>query len=144
MFRALRDGAGGREPEGGFTLIELLIVVVIIGILAAIVVTAVGSSTTNTMTASCQTDFREVQSAVEAYRVERGAYPTAVTALVSSNPGLAPTGAWLREPPYLAGHFQIVVSSDAQGTVSVYSAPASGPAQPVSSNATSISACGAV
>lgn len=143
---------GRTEGESGFTLIELLIVVVILGILAAITVMAIGNSSADTMTAACQTDYREVQSAVEAYKVEHGSYPTvpgddAITVLIETQP--TPTGAWLRDLPYYAGHFQIVVSADGSGTVAVYTAPQATPSadgsvsggSPLTGDPSNISAC---
>lgn len=157
------DRASGDQRDGGFTLIELLIVVIILGILAAIVVMAIGNSTADTMTAACQTDYREVQTALEAYKVENGSYPeagvtpgvgsgvsNAIIALVRSVP--TPTGAWLRDPPYYSGHFQIVVPADGSGTVAVYTAPQANPSEdgsvsdgsPLGSDPGDISACEAV
>lgn len=65
--------------EGGFTLIELLIVIVILGILAAIVVFAVQNLTGSSVQASCRSDFKTVESALETYKAQLGAYPTGAT-----------------------------------------------------------------
>ena len=65
--------AEGRE--GGFTLVEALIVIVILGILAGIVVFAVQSLTGSGVQASCSTDFKTVQTALEAYKAQMGGYP---------------------------------------------------------------------
>jgi general secretion pathway protein G len=62
--------------EGGFTLIELLIVIVILGILAAIVVFAVQNLTSSSAKASCGSDFKTVETAVEAYKSQMGNYPS--------------------------------------------------------------------
>ena len=61
--------------EGGFTLIELLIVIVILGILAAIVVFAVQNLTSSSSQASCGSDYKTVETAVEAYKAQIGDYP---------------------------------------------------------------------
>jgi general secretion pathway protein G len=61
--------------EGGFTLIELLIVIVVLGILVAIVVFAVQRLTSSGAESSCSTDWKTVQTALEAYKAEMGAYP---------------------------------------------------------------------
>src|SRR3974390_1666336 len=63
------------HPDQGFTLIELLIVIVILGILAAIVVFAVQNLTGQSAAASCQSQYKTVETAVEAYKAQIGAYP---------------------------------------------------------------------
>ena len=72
MLQRLR---AARKNENGFTLTELLIVVVILGVLAAIVVFAVSGITDRGVEAACDADKRTVQTAVEAYHAQTGAYP---------------------------------------------------------------------
>jgi general secretion pathway protein G len=72
-LRARRERLEGRE--GGFTLIELLIVIVILAILAAIVVFAVQNLSSTSAQASCTSDYKTVQTAVEAYKSQMGSYP---------------------------------------------------------------------
>jgi general secretion pathway protein G len=64
-----------RRDEGGFTLIELLIVIVILAILAAIVVFAVQNLSGTSAQASCNSDYKTVQTATEAYKAQMGQYP---------------------------------------------------------------------
>jgi prepilin-type N-terminal cleavage/methylation domain-containing protein len=66
--------------ERGFTLVELLIVIVILGILAGIVVFAVGNLTSNAKTNACGTEKATISTALEAYKANTGAYPTAADA----------------------------------------------------------------
>lgn len=56
-------------------MIELLLVILILGILAGIVVFAVEGLTSSSGQASCGTDFKTVQTALEAYRAQMGNYP---------------------------------------------------------------------
>ena len=62
--------------DEGFTLIELLIVIIILGILAAIVVFAVGSTRSDSLTATCKTDLKSIQLAEESYKTHEGSYTT--------------------------------------------------------------------
>jgi general secretion pathway protein G len=69
-----------RRDEGGFTLIELLIVIIILAILAAIVVFAVGNTGQNAAAASCQTDAKAVETALEEFKAANSpafAFPAA-------------------------------------------------------------------
>jgi prepilin-type N-terminal cleavage/methylation domain-containing protein len=74
-----------RSQDGGFTLIELLIVIVILGILAGVVVFSVQFITTRGEKAACQTDLKNVQSAIEAYYAQFGSNPTTIADLVARN-----------------------------------------------------------
>lgn len=88
--------------EGGFTLIELLIVIVILGILAAIVVFAVQNLSGQSSKAACQSQYKTIETAVEAYKAEMGAYPTDLTPLTSTQSGVLVTGTvgpWLKDAP---------------------------------------------
>jgi general secretion pathway protein G len=84
----LRSWRTDEELELGFTLIELLIVIVIVGILAGIVVFAVQSITSSGVGSSCSTDWKTVQTALEAYRAQMGGYPEGggVTDSAGTNP----------------------------------------------------------
>lgn len=75
----LRQRREERGDEGGFTLIELLIVIVILGILAAIVVFAVQNLSGTSAQASCRSDYKTVETAVEAYKAQMGNYPDGST-----------------------------------------------------------------
>jgi general secretion pathway protein G len=137
--------------EGGFTLIELLIVIVILGILAGIVVFAVQNLTRSSAKASCGSDFKTVETAAEAYKAQVGTYPggalvsgwslnpapassvatgypgagtLALQALLgtATDPGGNTDGPWLRDTPYNAGHYAIILLNDASGTVQVTNA----------------------
>lgn len=137
-LRARRDERG---DEGGFTLIELLIVIVILGILAGIVVFAVQNLSGSSAQASCKSSFKTVETAVEAYKAQEGAYPkngatptfgvaaadtNAVNALLQKD-GTNNVGPWIRDIPWSQGHYQIVVVPNGNGTVSVYTATGTEP-----------------
>ncbi len=66
-----------KRNEGGFTLIELLIVIIILAILAAIVVFAVGNTSTSAAIASCKSDAKSVETAIEAYKAQHPGTQTA-------------------------------------------------------------------
>ncbi|MFW5962296.1 MAG: type IV pilin protein [bacterium] len=69
MFRKLI------KSQGGFTLIELMIVIVIIGILAGIAVPKLTGVRENANLAVVQGDLRNLQTTLEMYSIDKGAYP---------------------------------------------------------------------
>ena len=119
--------------EGGFTLIELLIVIVILGILAAIVVFAVGAVTGKSANAACQSDFKTVQVAEEAYKAQMGSY-VAVASLTSTatDPQGFTVGPWMKAP-INSTHYTIAVDTTT-GAITVKNTAAT-PASATSSDA---------
>jgi prepilin-type N-terminal cleavage/methylation domain-containing protein len=57
----------GKKGQQGFTLIELLVVVTILGVLAGIVTLSLVGLTTNASIQSCNTEYKTVQAALDAY-----------------------------------------------------------------------------
>ena len=103
-----------RTNDNGFTLIELLIVIVILGILSGIVVFAVGAFNDRGQVAACQSDKKNVEVAVEAYRAKNTGYPTGADS--AARFALLTTGGFLREAPGSANGYTIAISTDT-GTV---------------------------
>lgn len=65
-----------RRGQKGFTLIELLVVVAVLAILAAIVLFNVTGVTNRGKSSACSTDVKSVQTAVDSYVSDNGAYGT--------------------------------------------------------------------
>jgi prepilin-type N-terminal cleavage/methylation domain-containing protein len=63
----LNKNMKGRKGQQGFTLIELLVVVTILGVLAAIVTLSLVGLTTNASVQSCNSEYKTVQAAIDAY-----------------------------------------------------------------------------
>ncbi len=61
----------GKKGQKGFTLIELLVVVTILGILAAIVTLSLVGLTTNANVQACNTEYKTVQAAIDAYMADK-------------------------------------------------------------------------
>ncbi len=67
----------------GFTLVELLVVIAIIGLLSTLAVVSLGSARSKARDARRISDIKQVQSALELYFADQGAYPVqAAPALV--------------------------------------------------------------
>lgn len=154
-LRQRREELG--EEEGGFTLIELLIVIVILGILAAIVVFAVQNLTGSSAVASCQSDFKNVEVAAEAYKAQTTVYPgatlpagatgtTGTSSDTSADINLllgtvalsngTTVGPWLKEAPVNTNHYEITLGtggvigvSNSTGTATI---PATTPTNTIS------------
>jgi general secretion pathway protein G len=63
----------------GVTLIELLIVVLILAALAAIAIPRISQSATSAKANACHTNIDVINSAIEMFNADTGAYPTDLT-----------------------------------------------------------------
>jgi general secretion pathway protein G len=66
-----------RTHVAGFTLLEILIVVMIVGLLMSFVATRFLSRTTEAKIQLAETQLRQLQQALELYKLDNGRYPTA-------------------------------------------------------------------
>jgi general secretion pathway protein G len=104
------------QNQRGFSLIEIMVVVVILGILAALVVPKIISRPDEARVVKAKHDILSIQSALDLYKLDNGAYPTTdqgLSALVkkpTTNPAprnwqgylkALPTDPWGREYMYL-------------------------------------------
>lgn len=69
--------SGHNSTRAGFTIVELLIVIVVIAILAAIVVVAYNGIQARANDSRRVQDLKSIVKALEAYKVNTGAYPAA-------------------------------------------------------------------
>lgn len=74
----------------GLTLIELLIVVIILGALAAIAIPRITTSATTVKKRTCQTNISTLNTAIEMYKMDKGAYPSYV--VLTTDPNYFPDG----------------------------------------------------
>ena len=77
-----------RDKEEGFTLTELMVVIVIVGLLATVVLINVLPAQDRAMTTKARADIATIETAIEQYRLDNLAYPTAADGLAA-----------LRQPP---------------------------------------------
>ncbi len=68
-----------RQGERGFTLIELMIVVAIIAILAGILVPNFVNARSQAQTAACESNLRQIATALELYYADNQQYPSAAS-----------------------------------------------------------------
>jgi prepilin-type N-terminal cleavage/methylation domain-containing protein len=68
----------------GFSLVELLIAVIILAALAAIAIPRITQSSSNAKQNACDTNVDIINSAIEMYYVDTGAYPSALTDVTQS------------------------------------------------------------
>lgn len=69
----------------GFTLIELLIVMVILGLLASLVAPTLFSKVSSSKIKTAQTQMKMLSTAIDAYRLDVGSYPTSLDLLIKSD-----------------------------------------------------------
>lgn len=102
-----------------FSLIELLLVLVILAVLAAVVVPKFTSRSEQARVTAAQTDIASLETALEAFEIDTGRYPTSdegLEALTIEPAGLA-ENAW--KGPYIKRG----IPKDPWGTEYVYEQP---------------------
>lgn len=70
------------KDESGFTLVEMLLVLLVISVLIILIIPNIASQSENVQNTGCEAQVRMVQSQVEAYTLNEGAPPQAITDLV--------------------------------------------------------------
>ncbi len=68
-----------KKNKQGFTLIELLVVIAIIGLLSTLSIVALNQARARSRDARRIADIKQIQTAVEMYYNDLGAYPTSIT-----------------------------------------------------------------
>ena len=114
------DRPSPHRRRSAFTLIEVLVVVVIIAVLASIVAPNVFRHVDTAKSVTAQAQISMLGSALDAYRLDNGRYPTTEQGLAAlwQQPSVAPRpsnwrGPYLRQPP----------PADPWGATFVYRAP---------------------
>lgn len=90
------------RKDEGFTLIELLIVIIVLGILVAIVLFSLGTFKSDSASAACKADVKQVRTAETAYFAKHNSY-TDVDGLVS--------GGYLQSAPS-ADNYTVTADAD--------------------------------
>lgn len=85
----------------GFTLIEILVVIVVIAILATLVAPNIFKNVGEAKTTTAKAQIDNLSSALDAYRLDNGTYPTTQQGLdaLTSLPTIDPPANW--KQPYL-------------------------------------------
>lgn len=76
------------KGQAAFTLIEILVTVVLVGIMAGVAIFAVNNPSEEVQETADTTNIRILQNQVEAYRAAVGAYPGALSDLLTTDPPL--------------------------------------------------------
>lgn len=111
------------RPDSGFTLVELLVVLAIIGLLAAIATPRVLQYLDNARLTATKTQMRAIESALELYYIDVGAYPNGDDGLGQLRRNTDNSAGW--NGPYLRGDTAL---SDGWGRPFAYTAPSDGAA----------------
>jgi general secretion pathway protein G len=108
-----------RGKRGGFTLMEVLVVVVVIAILATLVAPNIFRNVGDARTATARTQIETFGTALDAYRLDNGRYPTTSQGLSAlwQRPAIDPPANW--KQPYL----RKAVPKDPWGREYLYESP---------------------
>ena len=88
-----------RNHVSGFTLIELLIVMIILGLIASLVAPKMFSRVSSAKTGTARTQIELLGTALDAYRLDNGAYPTSAQGLDALREQVQGLATW--HGPYL-------------------------------------------
>jgi general secretion pathway protein G len=90
-----------RLRRRGFTLIEVLVVIVVIAILATLVAPNIFRNVGDARAATARTQIETFGTALDAYRLDNGSYPTTAQGLAAlwQRPSIDPPTNW--KQPYL-------------------------------------------
>lgn len=108
-----------RRRRDAFTLIEVLVVIIVIAILATLVGPSLFRNVGDARTATARTQIETFGTALDAYRLDNGTYPTTAQGLDAlwQKPTIDPPSNW--RSPYL----RKAVPKDPWGREYVYVAP---------------------
>lgn len=124
-----------RYKRKGFTLVEILVVVVILGLLAALVVPNIIGQTDEARRTVAATQIKEIEQALDIYRLQNGFYPTTeqgLEALVSKpttnpQPKKFPEGGYMKRVPLDPWKNPFIYRSPGEkGTIDIISCGADG------------------
>lgn len=103
----------------GFTLIEVLVVIVVIAILATLVAPNIFRNVGDARAATAKTQIESLGTALDAYRLDNGTYPTTAQGLAAlwTRPTIDPPANWRQ--PYL----RKAVPTDPWGRDYLYQSP---------------------
>lgn len=107
----------GARARRGFTLVEMLLVLVILATLAAIVVPKFAGRSEQAKVTAAQTQISNISTALDAFEVDNGYYPSGNDGLVSLLE--APTDATNWRGPYLRQNIPL----DPWGNAYIYEYP---------------------
>ena len=108
-----------RRRRDAFTLIEVLVVIIVIAILATLVGPSLFRNVGDARTATARTQIETFGTALDAYRLDNGTYPTTAQGLDAlwQKPSIDPPANW--RSPYL----RKAVPKDPWGREYLYVAP---------------------
>lgn len=72
-----------QDRRQGFTLVEILLVVAILGILSGVAVMSLKGRTKTASISATRTSIKVIQTAIDTYEVDNGAYPPSLQALLT-------------------------------------------------------------